>query len=210
MSNKWLFLRVSLLVILPIFSQAQKSEAQLFGLLHPAKPERQQSLMGGGYLLLVGGADVGFAGQLRYGAGQNFDLGGKLGFLTEGEGGLMLGGDLLGQIVHSGAKSPFNFSLDGSFEVFLEENVTILGISGTGIIDDVIKLENGKNLQPYGALALDIVNVDEGVVSDTDPEITLVGGIVYELSPQMDFLGEIQISSLSDAELGLNVGLNFR
>jgi hypothetical protein len=169
--------------------------------------------MGGGYLLLAGGADIGVAGQIRYGAGRNLDIGGKLGFLSEGEGGIMLGGDVMGQLIHSGAKSPFNFSLDGSFELYFEDNVTIFGISGTGIIDDEIRLENGKPLRPYGALALDIVTVDfdaSGVDSNTDLEISVIGGIVYGISSQIDILGEIQISSLGDAEVGLNAGLNFR
>jgi len=203
----------SLLSIFSLFFVTGEAEAQLYGLLHPAKPVRQSSLVGGGYLLLAGGADIGLVGQLRHGVSRNMDIGGKLGFLSEGDGGIMLGGDIMGEIVHAGKDSPFNLSLDGSIELFFPENVTIFAINGAGIIDDVFHLENGKDLRPYGAIALDIVTFDPEsrlAETQTDLEISLIGGIVYGVSSQIDILGEIQISSIGDAEVGLNAGLNFR
>jgi hypothetical protein len=205
----------SLLLIIVLLFAVGVAEAQIYGLLHPAKPVRHQSLMGGAYMLLAGSADIGVAGQLRYGASRNLDIGGKLGFLTEGDGGILLGGDVMGQLIHSGANSPINLSLDGSLELFFEDNFTFFVISGTGIIDDEIRLENGKPLRPYGALALNIVTIDFdtpglGGGSDTELDITLNGGIVYGFSSQMDILGEISISSIGDGEVGINAGLNFR
>lgn len=189
------------------------AEAQLYGLFHPAKPVRIQSLNGGVFLLLAGGADVGVVGQIRYGAGRNLGIGGKLGFLSEGDGGIMLGGDVMGLVVQKGKDSPFNLSVDGSIELFAADKFTIIALSGTGIIDNDIRLENGKMLRPYGGLALNIVNFnpDSPVVeSKTNLEISILGGVVYEISSQIDFLGEIQISSVSNSDVGINAGLIFR
>ena len=205
----------SVLLLLLVFSFVQNTDAQLFGLLHSAKPVRHSSLVGGGYLLLAGGADIGVVGQLRYGASRNLDLGGKLGYLSEGDGGIMLGGDVMGQIIHSGKDSPFNLSLDGSLELFFVENVTLFAISGIGIVDDEFRLENDKLLRPYGALALDIVTVDFdnpgfGQDSNTELDISIIGGVVYGISSQIELLGELQITSVDGADVGINVGLNFR
>lgn len=200
-------MRRLLLAALIVLLAANVSFAQSVGLFHRARTSEPGDLYGGGYVILSGDDGFSLMGQGRMGIVQDLEAGGRLVFTRIHETNLLsLGGDAQYMFYRSTKEVPTNISGIGGLDIGFGDEYTSFTITLGGLVDGRLKFQRGRNIYPYGGLLIVFTNWSSHGFSDSETDIALTGGTVFQVSETMRIVGEIRIQD----EFSIGVGLNFR
>jgi len=186
---------------------ANVSFAQSVGLFHRARTTNPGDMYGGGYVILSGDDGFSLMGQGRMGVVEDLEAGGRLVFTRINESNVLaLGGDAQYMFYRSTKQVPTNISGIGGLDISFGDEYTAFTITLGGLVDGRLKLQRGRNVYPYGGLLIVFTNWTSHGHSDSETDIALTGGTVFQISKGLALVGEIRIQD----EFSIGVGLNFR
>lgn len=191
--------------------------AQFVGALHSARPLDQKTTDVGAYLGVfdgekAAGAAITTFGQVRHGLFPMGDGGLKFGLVdldtSEDDVGVILAADLQWALL--APRWGDRVWLSAGPEIILYDAGGVRVWSLAGNLSSSYDFTNrGNTVSPYGRLTIRLESIDYDNPkheSDTDLQIGLNPGIVWQVGDLLDFVGEMQF----DDQWGFFAGLNFR
>jgi hypothetical protein len=176
------------------------------GIFHRAKTTDPGSIYGGGYVILVED-DIVIMGQGRMGLASDIEAGLRMavGFHDPNTY-VTIGGDGQFLFLESTQQLPINISGVGGLDVTIGDDYNAFTLGFGGLIDGEWKLRAGRKLYPQGGLLITHTRADFNGASDSDTDIVISGGMIFQISDVVGFLVEVRLAD--DSSIGL--GLNFR
>jgi hypothetical protein len=202
--------RLAILTVLLCAIGARTASANAFGQLIPASPLRGGSNMFGVHLLLGDRAgDVGVLGQVRFSSSPKFDWGLQLGFTDgNGNGNVMLGGDVRPILHASNDDLPLDLAFDGGLGLSIADGYTLLEIVPAIEASHQFNLSGSSgSISPYLSLGMDVnhTSVDNGG-DDTSWDFVARFGAEWEAAKKLGLQVEFGVGDpAQDVILGVNV-----
>jgi hypothetical protein len=190
------------------------AQAQYTGALHSARPLDESTMDVGAYLGIFdgergAGTPSAAFGQARYGLFPSGDAGLKFGLVDRDDGGntgILLAGDMQWALLSPNWGDAFWFSFGPEISLYDVTGLRVWGFAGnlSASYDFDVR---ARRIAPYMRLTvrLEAIDADRGG-SDTDLQIGLNPGLIWEAADFFDFVGELQM----DDNFGFLAGLNFK
>lgn len=210
-----------------LFLSFQTAGAQA-GFFQSAQVLEKESMRVGAELIV---GSIGFMGHVRYGAGDLFDIAVKTGVLSDSDiTRFQIGFDGRYAYMKESAGEPADVNFTGLFHLSTGEGVTFWSIGVGPQVGKIVPFSNSDvTMAPYAGVLLGAIHTDFNI-SDADADLIeqLTGerpdtgdtsfgvlipiGADVQMTPELAFFGEIDISidGETDATVALGINYNYR